>query len=184
MRIIGIDPGSVICGYGVIDVDGKNMSVVEYGVVHVKRRSSTFPQRLQEIHERLRAVIERTNPDECAVEKVFHAKNVKSIVQLSQARGVAVLASAQCGLEPFEYTPMQVKRSVTGRGAASKDQVGAMVQAILKIDETPEFHDVTDALAIAICHAINGEPPEPIIKKRTNRRKAWGDFVRQQQSRL
>ena len=183
MRIIGIDPGSVICGYGVIDVEGKNMSVVEYGVVHVKRRSSTFPQRLQEIHERLRAVIERTNPDECAVEKVFHAKNVKSIVQLSQARGVAVLASAQCGLEPFEYTPMQVKRSVTGRGAASKDQVGAMVQAILKIEETPEFYDVTDALAIAICHAINGKPPEPIIKKRTNRRKAWSDFVREKQSR-
>lgn len=180
MRIIGIDPGSVICGYGVIDVDGSTMTVVEYGVVHVKRRSSTFAQRLQEIHQRLHAVIDRTKPDECALEKVFHAKNVKSIVQLSQARGVAMLASAQCGLEPFEYTPMQVKRSVTGRGAASKQQVGAMVQAILKIEETPEFFDVTDALAIAICHAINGEPPEPMIKKRTNRRKAWTEFVRQQ----
>lgn len=180
MRIIGIDPGSVICGYGVIDVHGSSMTVVEYGVVHVKRRSSTFAERLTEIHARLHAVMQRTSPDECALEQVFYAKNVKSIVQLSHARGVAMLACAQCGLEPTEYTPMQVKRSVTGRGAASKEQVSAMVQAILKIDETPEFHDVTDALAVAICHAVNGEPPAPIIKKRTNRRKAWGDFVRQQ----
>lgn len=181
MRIIGIDPGSVICGYGVIDVVGSTMTVVEYGVVHVKRRTTSFPMRLREIHERLHAVMARTQPQVCAMEKVFYAKNVKSIVQLSHARGVAMLASADHGLDPIEYTPMQVKRSVTGRGAASKEQVAHMVQAILSIDETPEFHDATDALAVAICHAVNGQPPAPVKSQRTSNRKAWAEFVKQQQ---
>ena len=177
MRILGIDPGSVVCGYGVIDADGSNLKVVEYGVVHVKRQSSSFPQRLREIHDRLEAVIQRSKPEQVAVEQVFFAKNVKSVVQLSQARGVALLACAQSGHDPIEYTPMQVKRSVTGRGNASKDQVSDMVMAILKIEETPEYHDATDALAVAICHALNGEPPTPILKKRTNNRKAWAEYV-------
>jgi crossover junction endodeoxyribonuclease RuvC len=178
MRILGIDPGSVVCGYGVIDVDGTRITVVEYGVVHVKRHTSSFPQRLREIHERLEAVIARTRPDEVSLEAVFHAKNVRSIVQLSQARGVAILVCAQSGHDPVEYTPMQVKRSVTGRGAASKSQVATMVRAILEIDETPEYHDATDALAVAICHAVNGGPPPPASsKKRTSTRKAWAEFV-------
>ena len=184
MRILGIDPGSVICGYGVIDVEGSNYKIVEYGAVHVKRASTSFPQRLNEIHERLKAVIDRTQPDEAAMEKVFHAKNVKSIVQLSQARGVAVLACAQSKLEPFEYTPMQVKRAVTGRGAANKDAVATMVKAILSMEGDPEHYDITDALAVALCHAINGEPPPPIKKHRTNRRKAWSEFVQQKGNTL
>jgi len=179
MRILGIDPGSVICGYGVIDVDGTSMKVVEYGVVHVKRHGSTFPLRLRDIHDRLNAVIVRTKPDHCAIEMVFYAKNVKSVVQLAHARGVAMLSCAQNGLEPTEYTPMQIKRSVTGRGAASKHQVGHMVRSILSIDETPEFLDATDALAVAICHSINQGRPTPIIKnrKKGGARTAWKEFV-------
>lgn len=178
MRILGIDPGSVVCGYGVIDVTGKKMALVEYGVVAVKRRTTSFPGRLREIHERLVAVIERTQPDVCSMEKVFYAKNVLSIVQLAHARGVAVLACAQAGHDPIEYTPMQVKRSVTGRGAANKDQVQHMVRAILKIDETPEFFDATDALAVAICHAVNGGPPPAMARGGTvSKRQAWKDFV-------
>lgn len=179
MRILGIDPGSVICGYGVIDVEGSAYSVVEFGAVHVKRANYSFPDRLREIHERLNAVIERTKPNEAALEKVFFSKNVKSIVQLSQARGVAILACAQNSLDPFEYTPMQVKRAVTGRGAANKDAVSTMVRAILAMKEEPEHYDITDALAVALCHAINGKPPTPITKNRTNRRKAWSEFVQQ-----
>lgn len=180
MRILGIDPGSVVCGYGVIDLDGKKMTLVEYGVVAVKRRTTSFPGRLREIHDRLSAVITRTNPDVCSMEKVFYAKNVLSIVQLAHARGVAVLACAQAGHDPIEYTPMQVKRSVTGRGAANKDQVQHMVRAILKIDETPEFFDATDALAVAICHAVNGGPPPAMARGGSvSKRKAWKDFVEQ-----
>lgn len=178
MRILGIDPGSVVCGYGVIDIKGKSLILVEYGVVAVKRRSTTFPGRLREIHDRLSAVISRTRPDVCSMEKVFYAKNVLSIVQLAHARGVAVLACAQAGHDPIEYTPMQVKRSVTGRGAASKDQVQHMVRAILEIEETPEFFDATDALAVAICHAVNGGPPPSMSRGGAiSKRKAWKDFV-------
>ncbi len=180
MTILGIDPGSVVCGYGVIQSTGPLLEVVEYGVVQVRRRSTSFPQRLLEIHQRLCAVIERTSPDACAMEAVFYAKNVKSIVQLSQARGVALLACAQAHLEPTEYTPMQVKRSVTGRGAASKPQVGAMVRAILHLDATPEPFDATDALAVAICHAVNnGSTPPPVAKgRRSGSRAAWTEFVK------
>lgn len=178
MRILGIDPGSVVCGYGVIDADGSKLTLVEYGVIAVKRRNLTFPERLRDIHERMNAVIERTKPDVCAMEKVFHAKNVLSIVQLAHARGVAMLSCAQAGHSPLEYTPMQVKRSVTGRGAATKEQVQHMVQAILKIDETPQFFDATDALAVAICHAVNGKPPVPGKRSAsTSKRQAWKDFV-------
>jgi len=184
-RILGIDPGSVVCGYGVIDVDGKNLSLVEYGVIAVRRKTSSFPGRLREIHDRLAAVIARTDPGVCALEKVFYAKNVLSIVQLAHARGVAMLACAQAGLDPVEYTPMQVKRSVTGRGAASKEQVQHMVRAILSIAETPEFFDATDALAVTICHAANGGPPPKVPKGgRTGARAAWKDFVDANPSRV
>ena len=179
MRILGIDPGSVICGYGVIDVHGSTFTVVEYGVVHVKRYKSTFSLRLLEIHKRLNEVMKRTKPDECAMEMVFYAKNVKSVVQLAHARGVAMLACAEANMDPVEYTPMQIKRSVTGRGAASKQQVSAMVSAILKLDETPEFLDATDALAVAICHVVNQGRPAPIIthRKKGGLRTAWKEFV-------
>jgi len=185
MRILGIDPGSVICGYGVIDAEGSSMKLVEYGVIAVKHRTSNFPERLVEIHDRLAAVIARTSPDVCSMEKVFYAKNVLSIVQLSHARGVAMLACARAGHELQEYTPMQVKRSVTGRGAASKDQVQHMVRAILSIDETPEFFDATDALAVAICHAVNLGPP-PAAKRggKVSKRTAWKVYVEKNPNRV
>lgn len=179
MRILGIDPGSVVCGYGVIEVRGSIITLVEFGVVHVKRYKSHFPERLREIHERLGSVIQRSAPDECALEMVFHSKNVKSLVQLAHARGVAMLACAEGGLLPAEYTPMQIKRSVTGRGSASKVQVSHMVSSILKLTESPDFLDATDALAVAICHAINKGRPTPIIKHRKpgGQRAAWSEFV-------
>lgn len=180
MTILGIDPGSVVCGYGVITVSGSVLEVVEFGAVQVKRRAESFPERLCEIYERLTAVITRTNPVACAMEAVFFAKNVRSIVQLSQARGVAMLACSQAGLRPVEYTPMQVKRSVTGRGAASKPQVAAMVQAILNLPETPRPYDATDALAVAICYAMNkGKMPAPVPQTRKKGARAqWTEFVR------
>lgn len=186
MRILGIDPGSVVCGYGVIDVDGKKLSLVEYGVVAVKRRTTSFPQRLVEIHDRLAAVIARTDPNSCALERVFYAKNVLSIVQLAHARGVSMLACAQAGLDPIEYTPMQVKRSVTGRGASSKEQVEFMVRNLLSIKEEHDFFDATDALAVAICHAVNGAPPPPLKKLRSKGgpRGAWAEFVQKNPKRI
>jgi crossover junction endodeoxyribonuclease RuvC len=183
MRILGIDPGSVICGYGVIDVDGNTMSLVEYGVIEAKKKQASFPFRLQDIHHRLCGVIERSQPDACAMEQVFYAKNVASVVKLSHARGVAILACAQGGMEPFEYTPMQVKRAVTGNGRSAKEQVGFMVRTMLKIKETPQFFDATDALAVAICHALNGGAPPP-LRRRTAKRSTWAAFVDKNPDRL
>lgn len=178
-RIVGIDPGSVVCGFGVIDVIGNSLLLVEYGVVDVKRHHSSFPERLCEIHSRLGAVVDRTHPDQCAMETVFHGKNVLTIVQLAQARGVAMLAAAQRNLMPIEYTPMQIKRAVTGRGSASKDYVRQMVHAMLDISDNHKFLDATDALAVAICHALLGGRPVPArtTAQRKGKRSAWADFV-------
>jgi crossover junction endodeoxyribonuclease RuvC len=178
-RIVGIDPGSVICGFGVIDVHGGKLSLVEYGVVDVKRQHTSFPERLCEIHSRLGAVMDRTQPDQCSMETVFHGKNVLTIVQLAQARGVAMLAAAQRNLMPTEYTPMQIKRAVTGRGSASKDYVRHMVHAMLDITDNHKFLDATDALAVAICHALLGGRPLPArtTAQRRGKRSAWADFV-------
>jgi crossover junction endodeoxyribonuclease RuvC len=185
MIILGIDPGSVVCGYGVIKAEGSLLLPVEYGAIALKRRTTSFPQRLHEIHTRLMAVLQRTNPEVCAIEKVFYAKNVLSIVQLAHARGVAMLACAQQGFDPVEYTPMQVKRSVTGRGAATKEQVQHMVQSILGISEQQKFFDATDALAVAICHAVNLGPPKPLSPKRTqSKRNQWKEFVANNPDRL
>jgi crossover junction endodeoxyribonuclease RuvC len=186
LRILGIDPGSVVCGFGVIDVaQGKN-TLVEYGVIELKRRTDSFPQRLNEVFMRLKAVIERTQPDVCALETVFHGKNVLTIVRLAHARGAAMLSCMQHGLEPVEYTPMQVKRSVTGRGAATKEQVRHMVQAILGITEDHRYLDATDALAVALCHALHGGAPPPIKSKaqRKSKRAAWADFVEKNSDKI
>jgi len=183
MRILGIDPGSVICGYGVIDVDGSRITLVEYGVIEAKKKNTSFPFRLQDIHARLCSVIDRSKPDTCAMEQVFYAKNVLSVVKLSHARGVAVLACAQGGMEPHEYTPMQVKRSVTGSGRSAKEQVGFMVRTMLKIKETPQFFDATDALAVAICHAINGGTPAS-GRSRTSKRSSWAEYVEKNPSKV
>lgn len=180
-RILGIDPGSVVCGFGVIDVFQGKSTLVEYGVIELKRRTDSFPQRLNDVFMRLQAVIERTQPTVCALETVFHGKNVLTIVRLAHARGAAMLACMQHGFEPIEYTPMQVKRSVTGRGSASKEQVRHMVQAILGINEDHRYLDATDALAVALCHALHGGAPPPIKTKaqRKGKRAAWADFIEQ-----
>lgn len=168
-----------MCGYGVIDVDGNAMTLVEYGVIELKRRTTSFPLRLLEVFTRLQAVIDRTSPDVCALETVFHGKNVLTIVRLAHARGAAMLACTTRGMEPIEYTPMQVKRSVTGRGSAGKEQVRHMVKAMLNLEENHKFLDATDALSVAICHALLGGAPPPIKTKaeRKGKRAAWAEFV-------
>ena len=128
MIFMGIDPGSVICGYGVIEKTGKDSFVVlEYGVVEAKKRFDSMPQRLGMIYEHLIQVIERTLPDEISLEATFYAKNAQSLIKLSHARGVAMLAGNQRSIPVIEYSAKEVKRAVTGNGNASKEQVGFMV---------------------------------------------------------
>lgn len=153
MRILGVDPGSVTTGFGVIDYERGRLVLVEQGSI-TTRRGAELPERLQTIHDELLAVIGRTAPAAVAVEMPFAGKNMKSLVQLAHARGVVLLAARMARLEVFEYSPRSVKSAVVGYGGAEKEQVAKMVRRLIPACASLLMSsDASDALAIAICHA-------------------------------
>lgn len=155
MRVLGIDPGTRHCGYGVVETrTGSRLSWIGHGVIS-PRATDALELRLRVIHQRLAEVITETRPDACSVEEVFFAANVKSALVLGHARGVALLAAAQGGLSVHPYSPAVVKQAVVGFGRAEKPQVARMVSALLGIPAIAEV-DASDALAIAITHAMRG----------------------------
>jgi crossover junction endodeoxyribonuclease RuvC len=151
MRIIGVDPGSIKSGYGIIDGQDAQLSVIEYGVL---RTTSNAPlaQRLLQISTRLQELIQRYRPQEFAIEDLFVAKNAKASLKLGQARGAILLTAAQAEVSIAEYTPLEVKQAVVGYGRADKFQVQQMVKVLLHLNEIPKPDDAADALALAICH--------------------------------
>ncbi|MBI2830484.1 MAG: crossover junction endodeoxyribonuclease RuvC [Chloroflexi bacterium] len=151
MRILGIDPGTVVMGYGVIESDGDEISLLDCGALMTKERSP-IGERLCYLHEELIKVIRRNQPDEVAVEQPFVAKNVRSAMAVGRAQAIAILAAASNGIPVYEYTPAQVKQRVANFGASTKEQIQAMVKLQLGLDEAPQPADAADALAIAICH--------------------------------
>jgi len=151
VRVFGIDPGSVRTGYGCIDTDGRRHTMIACGAI-IPEAGAALPDRLEDIHTKLRALITRHRPDCVAIENLFHAKNVKSALVLGHARGVAVLAAVQAGVPIAEYTPAAIKSSVVGHGRADKNQIQQMVKLLLGLSTVPAPHDAADALAIAICH--------------------------------
>ena len=153
MRILGIDPGSLCTGFGVIDSERGRLVLVEQGSINT-RRGAELPERLAAIHEGLSAVIARTQPAAVAIETPFAGANVKSLIQLAHARGVALLAARTASLDVFEYAPRSVKSAVVGYGNAEKEQVAKMVRMLLPACASLKMSaDAADALAIAICHA-------------------------------
>lgn len=151
--IIGIDPGSRITGYGLVEKRGSGIVYIGSGAIKV-RAADPMPVRLAAIKHGLDGVLREFQPAAMAIEEVFVSKNPKSALKLGQARGVAILAAAEAGLEVFEYSPREVKASVTGTGSAHKSQVGAMVVRLLRPGHEPACEDETDALAVAFCHAL------------------------------
>jgi crossover junction endodeoxyribonuclease RuvC len=151
-RILGIDPGSRRTGYGIIDVRGKNMTPVAWGVIHTDA-SGSFPDRLHHIHEKLTEVILRHKPTEAVVENVFLAKNAASALKLGQARGAAIVTCSANGIPVHEYSAKEIKMAATGYGGAPKEQVGGMVCRLLGIRGEIST-DASDALAIALCRAV------------------------------
>ena len=149
--VIGVDPGMTATGYGVVCEAGGDLACISYGVIRTSA-SDPHPRRLQEIHSGLKEIVGTYGPGSGGVETLFIHKNVATAMVLGQARGVALLALADCGLEIGEYTPREVKQGVAGYGAASKHQVQEMVRALLSLDEVPRPRDAADALAVAICH--------------------------------
>jgi len=150
-RTLGIDPGTAIMGYGVVESRGGSLHMVTYGVL-VTSKVNTMPERLLALYEGLTAQIAAHRPAAMAVEELFFNRNVNTALTVGQARGIALLAAAQAGLPVFEYTPLQVKDAVVGYGRATKDQVQQMVRSLLRLEALPKPDDAADALAVAICH--------------------------------
>jgi crossover junction endodeoxyribonuclease RuvC len=151
IRVLGVDPGSDVTGYGVIDSRGSRYELVEYAGIRAPSRFN-FAERLLIINQRLEEVISRLRPDACSVEETFYAVNVKSALKLGHVRGVVLLAAARAGVPVFEYSPLEIKSALVGYGRAEKHQVQEMVKILLKLKEPPEPLDASDALAAAICH--------------------------------
>ncbi len=153
MRILGIDPGTGILGFGVIEVINNKPIMIDAGVVRT-RVHQPQDERLVEIYEALVSIIQDTSPSSMSIEKLFFARNVTTAMSVAQARGVAMLAGKQAGLTIFEYTPLQIKQTLTGYGKADKKQVQEMVRITLNLSEVPKPDDCADALAAAITHSF------------------------------
>ena len=151
MRILGIDPGYATIGYGITDYAAGRFSVVAYGAV-TTAANEAFPKRLKSIYEDITFIIEKYKPQCLSIERLYFNTNTTTAIDVAQARGVIVLAAEQQGIEINEYTPLQVKQSVTGYGRAEKHQVMEMVKSLLGLKEVPKPDDTADALALAICH--------------------------------
>jgi crossover junction endodeoxyribonuclease RuvC len=174
--ILGMDPGTSVMGYGVIRVQGKNLNLVQYGVIHLSKYAN-HELKLKKIFDRVVGIIEDFEPDEVALEAPFYGKNVQSMLKLGRAQGVAMAAALSKEIPISEYAPKKVKQSVTGNGNASKEQVSNMLKTILKFDITPKMLDASDALAVALCHHYNKKSP-------TSKAKSWKAFINDNPDRI
>jgi crossover junction endodeoxyribonuclease RuvC len=159
MRIIGIDPGIAIVGFGVLEYENNKFRVIDYGSITTTPKS-TMPERLEIIYNSLENIFDKYNPDAVAFEELFFNQNAKTAITVGQARGTAILCAQKKGLNIFEYTPLQVKQAVVGYGRAEKKQVQQMVKMILNLREVPKPDDVADALAIGVCHGHSSHAAE------------------------
>ncbi len=177
--ILGIDPGTLHLGYGLLKASKTKLTVICMGEVRLNKLEN-HQMKLLKIFEKISALIDEYHPDECAVECPFYGENVQSMLKLGRAQGVAMVASLAKGLPVSEYYPKKVKQSVTGNGSATKDQVAKMLQTLCGIETLPKSLDATDALAVAVCHfyqngnAINGN----------KKYDGWGSFLAENKDRL
>lgn len=151
IRILGVDPGYAIVGFGVLDYDGVRFTPIEYGAI-LTEAHTPFPDRLKAIHTDMEFIFEKYAPECMAIEKLYFTSNQKTGIDVAQARGVIVLSAAERSIPIFEYTPLQVKSAVVGYGKAEKKQVMEMTRQLLNLAQIPKPDDAADALAIAICH--------------------------------
>jgi crossover junction endodeoxyribonuclease RuvC len=180
--ILGIDPGTIALGYGLIKIQLQKVTLVEMGVLRLAKVKDNY-ERLGLIHSKVVEVIKKHKATDFAIEAPFFGKNVQSMLKLGRAQGVAIAAAMQCGLGVTEYSPKKVKQSITGNGNADKQQVLKMLQTLLVIKELPTSLDASDALAVALCHyfqtKLNTGAGE--VKKSTNN---WESFVKNNPSRV
>lgn len=185
--ILGIDPGTRIMGYGLIRVKDNQLSVIRYGVINLTK----YPNqalKLKRIAERVNELIENYMPDEVALEAPFYGKNAQTTLKLGRAQGVAMAIALVKGIPIAEYAPLRIKQAVTGSGSASKEQVAAMLKAILNFKPEKDIKlDATDALGVAVCHYFNNNKTnnqQSTQKKTAKKSSGWGDFVKDNPNRV
>jgi crossover junction endodeoxyribonuclease RuvC len=178
--ILGIDPGTIVMGYGLIGINQKKPAIISLGVVKLGKIDDPM-LKLKKIFERTTALIDQYHPDELAIEAPFFGKNVQSMLKLGRAQGVAISAALNRDMQANEYSPKKIKQSITGNGNASKEQVAAMLQRLLGFTETPEFLDATDGLAAAYCHFLQSSKANLSGGKSYN---SWKAFVSDNPSKL
>ena len=189
MIILGVDPGTVVLGYGVVRLEGKQLHCIALDALKLDPKKEPF-ERLRDIHEAMARLFEQYQPDFLAMEAPFFGKNVQSMLKLGRAQGVIMSAGLGKGIPVDEYSPRKVKQSITGNGAASKEQVSSMLQSIFGLTDLPKLLDATDGLAVATCHAYALQSPIPLgtsTKKKTSSKSAgkhsWAHFITQNPER-
>lgn len=193
VRILGIDPGTNVMGYAILDVDGNHAQVVVLGTVQMARVTDHYA-RLKRIFERINVIIEEFKPHELAIEAPFCGKNVQTMLKLGRAQGVCMAAALHHNMPVTEYPPTSVKQSITGSGGASKEQVADMLQRMLHFADIPKYLDATDALAIAYSHflakqlsaKLGGADSDHAVKipKSAGKNKSWDDFFKANPDRV
>lgn len=178
--ILGIDPGTVVLGYGLIEITGTTLRLLEMDILRPGSTEDPY-RKLQLIYNTVSGLIIKYKPDVFAIEAPFFGKNVQSMLKLGRAQGVAIAAAMRHGLDVTEYSPKKVKQSVTGNGNASKEQVLKMLQRLLSFKEDPRYFDASDALAVAVCHYFQ----EKTFSMSTGPKvSGWDDFLKKNPSRL
>jgi crossover junction endodeoxyribonuclease RuvC len=178
--ILGIDPGTLLMGYGIIEVSGSQVKMKMMQVLKLSGKKDNY-ERLQLIHSKVEELIRKFKPDEFAIEAPFYGKNVQSMLKLGRAQGVAIAAAMSAGLPVTEYSPKKIKQAVTGNGNADKEQVWKMLCHLLSIREKPDYFDATDALAVAMCHHFQ---MNSLIAKASKGFKGWDDFIKRNPERI
>lgn len=181
--ILGIDPGTNIMGYGVLGCTGKKFALITLGVVHLSKLEN-HALKLKKIFDRSLYLIDTYKPDELAVEAPFFGKNVQSMLKLGRAQGVAMSAALHRDIPIFEYSPKSIKQSITGNGAASKEQVAAMLQTLCTFEEMPRYLDATDGLAVALCHFFKNGKENNSLAVKGKKASGWSAFLKENPDRL
>ncbi|MDP4148376.1 MAG: crossover junction endodeoxyribonuclease RuvC [Bacteroidota bacterium] len=185
--ILGIDPGTLIMGFGLVHCSGNHVRMIEMGVLKIPARKDTY-ERLRLIHKKIEELISSFRPHDFAIEAPFFGKNVQSMLKLGRAQGVAIATAMHAGLSVTEYSPRKVKQSITGNGNSDKIQVWKMLKTILALEELTQEYDASDALAVAVCHHFQRHIPGgtsggKAMKSPRKAASSWEDFVRKNPGR-
>ena len=178
LKILGIDPGTTVTGYGIVEIRGKKPVILDKGKITPRKGSSHY-ERLKILHRESLKIVEQLQPDVMAIEAPFYGKDIQAMLKLGRGQGVIMAAALIHDIPIFEYAPLLVKQAITGMGRASKEQVAYFLQKIYHLEELPEQLDISDAIAVAICHFIQLDKPQ-----KSKEYKGWGDFVKKNPGRV